>query len=168
MMTDPVEDNALAIENALSIAIEMHRGQRDSDGAAYILHLIRVMMRCNSPQARIAGLLHDILEDTSASADDLVSRGIPENVIQTIQKLTHRPEVSYQQYIEALVEDPVAVEVKLADLEDNYSIGRVKYRNEHREHDANRLQRYVLTYRFLQGQLELQAYRDSMQQLENT
>lgn len=159
------EKNAREIEIALSLAINKHRGQRDSDGAPYILHLIRVMMRCRDPQAKQAGVLHDILEDTPTSVQELVSAGISPRVIDAVKRLTHTPGIPYGQYIESLSSDPIATEVKLADLEDNYSIGRVKYRNEHRKHDANRLEKYILSHRFLMGQLRVEEFRTLMGQL---
>lgn len=159
------EENSAAIDIAIGLAVSWHRGQRDSDGAPYILHLLRVMIRCSSPQAKQAGVLHDILEDTSATAHDLLSSGISPEIVKSVELLTHEPGISYGDYIERLSADPIATEVKLADLEDNYSIGRVKYRAEYRQHDAQRLQRYILTHRFLMGSLEKQEYRSMMNEL---
>lgn len=159
------EKNAREIEIALSLAINKHRGQRDSDGAPYILHLIRVMMRCRDPQAKQAGVLHDILEDTQTNVQELVSAGIDPQVIEAVKRLTYAPSIPYGQYIESLSSDPIATEVKLADLEDNYSIGRVKYRKEHRTRDANRLEKYILSHRFLKGELQLDEFRTLMEQL---
>lgn len=159
------EKNAREIENALSLAIDRHRGQRDSDGAPYVLHLIRVMMRCTDPQAKQAGILHDILEDTQTSVQELVSAGISPRVIDAVKRLTHTPGIPYGQYIESLCIDPIATEVKLADLEDNYSIGRVKYRKEHRTHDAKRLEKYILSHRFLKGELQLDEFRRLMEEM---
>lgn len=161
-----VEKNAQEIEIALSLAIDKHRGQRDSDGAPYVLHLIRVMMRCRDPEAKQAGVLHDILEDTPTSAQELVSAGIGPRVVEAVKRLTHTPCIPYGQYIESLCIDPIATEVKLADLEDNYSIGRVKYRKEYRTQDAKRLEKYILSHRFLMGQLEVEEFRMHMGQLE--
>lgn len=159
------EKNAREIEIALSLAINKHRGQRDSDGAPYILHLIRVMMRCRDPQVKQAGVLHDILEDTQTNVQELVSAGIDPQVIEAVKRLTHAPSIPYGQYIESLSSDPIATEVKLADLEDNYSIGRVKYRKEHRTRDANRLEKYILSHRFLKGELQLDEFRTLMEEL---
>jgi len=159
------EKNAREIEIALSLAINKHRGQRDSDGAPYVLHLIRVMMRCGDPQAKQAGVLHDILEDTQTNVQELVLAGIDPQVIEAVKRLTHAPSIPYVQYIESLSSDPIATEVKLADLEDNYSIGRVKYRKEHRTRDANRLEKYILSHRFLKGELQLDEFRTLMEQL---
>ncbi|MFM8189060.1 MAG: HD domain-containing protein [Pirellula sp.] len=160
------QEDAQAIENALGLAVRMHQGQRDADGAPYILHLVRVMMRCKDPHAKQAAVLHDILEDTSATSEDLLANGISPEVVQTVERLTHLPGVSYGHYIESLSSDPIAVEVKLADLEDNYSIARVKYREDHRAHDASRLERYILTHRFLIGDLELDQYRSLIGQIK--
>jgi (p)ppGpp synthase/HD superfamily hydrolase len=166
MMNDE-EKNAQEIENALGLALTKHRGQRDSDGAPYVLHLIRVMMHCKDPKAKQAGVLHDILEDTATSAQELESAGIGPQVVEAVKRLTHAPGTPYVQYIEALASDPIAVEVKLADLEDNYSIGRVKYRSDHRKHDANRLQKYILSHRFLMGLLRVEEYRSLMGQISD-
>lgn len=160
------QEDAQAIEDALGLAIKMHHGQRDADGAPYILHLMRVMLRCKDSLAKAAAVLHDILEDTSATPEDLLASGISPQVVQTVERLTHRPGVSYADYIEALSVDPVATEVKLADLEDNYSIGRVKYRQQYRTQDANRLERYILTHRFLLGDLTPEQYRSEMHQID--
>ena len=162
------EEDALAIENAMRLAISMHRKQRDSDGAPYILHLIRVMMRCKTPKAQQAGLLHDLLEDTSATPQDILDAGLSDEVLQAVKRLTHLPGVSYAEYIESLACDPIATEVKLSDLQDNYSIGRVKYREEKHADDASRLQRYILTYRYLQRQINSEQYHRAMQKVDES
>ena len=155
-------DNELAIELAIELALNFHRGQRDADGDPYILHLMRVMLKCHSTSAKQAGLLHDILEDTSATEDDLIQAGICPNVTQSVKRLTRFAHIDYADYILALAEDPIAKEVKIADLEDNYAIGRVKYRPEHRLEDARRLERYILSHRFLSGHLQRTEYIEAM------
>jgi len=70
------------------------------------------------------------------------------------------------QYILKLAEDPVATEVKMADLQDNYRIDRVKYRSDFTSHDALRLQRYILSHRFLRNEIDRDAYTQAMQNLE--
>ncbi len=153
---------AQAIELATELALNFHRGQRDADGDPYILHLMRVMLKCHSTSAKQAGLLHDILEDTSATEDDLIQSGICPNVIQSVKRLTRIAHVDYADYILALADDPIAKEVKIADLEDNYAIGRVKYRSEYRLEDARRLERYILSHRFLSGHLPRTEYIEAM------
>ena len=155
-------DNELAIELAIELALNFHRGQRDADGDPYILHLMRVMLKCHSTSDKQAGLLHDILEDTSATEDDLIQAGICPNVTQSVKRLTRFAHIDYADYILALAEDPIAKVVKIADLEDNYAIGRVKYRCEHRLEDARRLERYILSHRFLSGHLQRTEYIEAM------
>jgi hypothetical protein len=79
--------------------------------------------------------------------------------------LTHAPGTPYAQYIEGVLKDPIATEVKLADLEDNYSIGRVKYRMDQQKRDARRLEKYILSHRFLMGQIQVEEFRSLMGQL---
>jgi hypothetical protein len=74
----------------------------------------------------------------------------------------HAGHSTYADYILALADDPIAKEVKIADLEDNYFIGRVKYRSEHRLEDAHRLERYILSHRFLSGHLQSTEYIEAM------
>ena len=155
-------DNEMAIELATELALNFHRGQRDADGDPYILHLMRVMLKCHSTSAKQAGLLHDILEDTSATEEDLIQAGICPNVTQSVKRLTRDAHIDYADYILALADDPIAKEVKIADLEDNYAIGRVKYRCEHRLEDARRLERYILSHRFLSGHLQRTEYIEAM------
>jgi (p)ppGpp synthase/HD superfamily hydrolase len=153
---------AEAIELATELALNFHRGQRDADGDPYILHLMRVMLKCHCASAKQAGLLHDILEDTSATEEDLIQAGICPNVTQSVKRLTRTAHIDYADYILALADDPIAKEVKIADLEDNYAIGRVKYRFEHRLEDAHRLERYILSHRFLSGHLQRTEYIEAM------
>lgn len=155
-------DSESAIELATELALSFHRGQRDAQGDPYILHLMRVMLKCHSTSAKQAGLLHDILEDTSATEDDLIQAGICPNVTQSVKRLTRSAHIDYADYILALAEDPIAKEVKIADLEDNYAIGRVKYRSEHRLEDARRLEDYILSHRFLSGHLQRTEYIEAM------
>jgi (p)ppGpp synthase/HD superfamily hydrolase len=153
---------AQAIELATELALNFHRGQCDADGDPYILHLMRVMLKCHCASAKQAGLLHDILEDTSATEEDLIQAGICPNVTQSVKRLTRPAHIDYADYILALADDPIAKEVKIADIEDNYAIGRVKYRSEHRLEDAHRLQRYILSHRFLSGHLQSTEYIEAM------
>lgn len=68
-------------ERALQIAVQAHAGQKDKSGAAYIFHPIRVMMRCTSPEAQIVGLLHDVVEDTPVTFEELAGEGFSKNVM---------------------------------------------------------------------------------------
>ncbi|MDB6135634.1 MAG: metal dependent phosphohydrolase [Verrucomicrobiales bacterium] len=114
------------LEHALQLAVRAHAGQKDKNGAAYIFHPIRVMSRCVTPDAKIAALLHDVVEDTDMTFEQLEQAGFSAEVMATVRLLTHESSVSYDDYVTAIITNPTAVEVKLADLEDNSSIQRLQ------------------------------------------
>jgi guanosine-3',5'-bis(diphosphate) 3'-pyrophosphohydrolase len=124
-MIEPIDD-AEALERAIDLACRAHRGQRypTPEPQPYVLHLFRVMVAVGGARARMAAALHDILEDTPATEDDLRAAGMPEDVIAAVVALTHRPEDSYEAYVERLAGNALAREVKLADLADNLANNR--------------------------------------------
>jgi len=152
------ESSQHAIEIAMRLAVHFHAGQRDKAGECYLLHLVRVMVGCTSPEAKQAAMLHDVLEDTAATPGDLVHAGLGREVVDAVLLLTKPDPMRYSEYILRLAENPIAKEVKLADLQDNYRLDRVAYRPEHTQEDSQRIQRYILTYRFLKGELARQEY----------
>jgi (p)ppGpp synthase/HD superfamily hydrolase len=116
-------DGSAILERAIGIAVEAHAGQlypeRDGERGPYVLHVFRVMLAVEGWEARTTAVLHDVIEDTPTSAADLREAGIPERVVDAVVALTHREEDTYEAYIEALAENPLAREVKIADLADN-------------------------------------------------
>lgn len=114
------------LERALQIAVQAHAGQQDRNGAAYIFHPLRVMERCTRPEAKLLALLHDVVEDTAVTFEDLAAEGFAPELLATLRLLTHEEGVSYDDYITGILTDPLAVEVKLADLQDNSDIRRLQ------------------------------------------
>ncbi|MDB6080159.1 MAG: bifunctional (p)ppGpp synthetase/guanosine-3,5-bis(diphosphate) 3-pyrophosphohydrolase [Akkermansiaceae bacterium] len=135
-------------ERALQIAAAAHAGQTDKNGEAYIFHPIRVMSRCSSPDAKIAALLHDVVEDTSVTFAQLAAEGFSPGVLATLRLLTRPHDVSYDDYLTGILTDPVAIEVKIADLEDNSDIRRFPAVD---EHSLARIGKYLAAYRRLTG-----------------
>src|SRR4051812_13418936 len=115
-----------SLERALQIAVTAHAGQEDRYGAAYIFHPLRVMMRCTGERAQMIALLHDTVEDTNVTFAQLEAEGFAPDIISAVRLLTRDDDVSYDDYIARIMADPVAIEVKLADLEDNSDIRRMK------------------------------------------
>ena len=155
-----------ALENAIVLAVRSHQGQRDKAGEPYILHLFRVMNSVGDPVAKQAAVLHDFMEDVEGTVGELHRQRISPAAIEAIMLLTHAPEISYCSYIIALSRDTIACQVKQADLEDNYRIGRVAYRAGHEREDAKRMQRYALSHQFLSGGIDEKEYRNRMRGLE--
>lgn len=138
------------LERALQIAVQSHAGQKDKNGEAYIFHPIRVMMRCRTPEAKIAGLLHDVVEDTPVTFAELEAEGFSSTVLDALRLLTHDKAVPYESYIEQVKANPIATEVKLADLEDNMDIRRLQ---ELDEKATVRFRKYLAAYRDLRSAL---------------
>jgi (p)ppGpp synthase/HD superfamily hydrolase len=134
------------LERALQIAVQAHGGQKDKNGAPYIFHPIRVMMRCKSERAKIIALLHDVVEDTTVTFAHLKVQGFSEEIVASLQLLTHEHGVSYDDYVTHIMEDPVAMEVKIADLEDNGDIFRLQNVD---EKACDRLKKYQKAWKRL-------------------
>ena len=136
------------LEDAILLAVQAHRGQVDKVGQPYILHLLRVMLRVEGEAAQIVGVLHDLVEDTRYSFDDLRALGYSEEIVQALDGLTHRPDESYEQFVERASANPLARRVKRADLEDNMDIRRLPVVS---EKDRERLNRYIAAWRHIQA-----------------
>ena len=117
--------SAPTLEDAIALAVEAHRGQRDKAGQTYILHPLRVMMRLETEAERMAAILHDVVEDTPYTLERLRELGYPEEVLGALDCLTKREGESYEAFIERVRPHPLARRVKLADLEDNMDVRRL-------------------------------------------
>ena len=115
----------VTVEDAIILAAERHRGQRDKVGEPYILHPLRVALRLRDDRERLAAVLHDVVEDTGVTVDELRERGLEENVVAAIETLTKRDGEDYRAFIERVAQDPIARAVKLADLADNLDPDRL-------------------------------------------
>lgn len=110
------------IEDAIRLANEHHGGQQDKAGLPYILHPLRAMGHFVLPEEsdeRIVAVLHDIVEDTTITLAILHYRGYSDLVVDAIDAISRRPDETYDQYMQRLSNNPLAVRVKLADLADN-------------------------------------------------
>ena len=134
------------LERALQIAVQSHAGQKDKNGGAYIFHPIRVMMRCTTPNAQIVALLHDVVENSSTTFQQLQAKGFSPEVLAALRLVTHQPDVPYDAYIDGIMADRTAIEVKIADLEDNADIRRLQ---EIDDGSVARLRKYLSAYRRL-------------------
>ena len=127
---------------------EKHYVQKDKAGVDYYLHPFRVAGRCEAPYDKVIALLHDTLEDTDATPDDLRKIGCPEELMTSVVALTHKGDESYREYIRRAKEDQNACRVKMADLSDNMDLDRLK---EVTEKDLKRYNKYLHSWRYLHG-----------------
>jgi (p)ppGpp synthase/HD superfamily hydrolase len=127
------------LEDAVQLALDAHRGQVDRIGEPYILHPLRVMARVNTDTERMIAVLHDVIEDTEITLDDLRSRGYEDEIVEAVDCLSRREGESYAEFIQRIKPNPLAVSVKLADLRENMDLRRNPLLQ---DKDLERLQRY--------------------------
>ena len=150
------------IEKALQIAAKAHEGQKDKEGLPYILHPLRVMQAVEGEDAQIVAVLHDVIEDTPVTAEDLRQAGFSEAVVAAVLCMTHRQDEPYADYVVRCKGNDIARRVKMADLEDNSRLSRTIHRPHRLQVDLARLRRYFLSYKFLADQITEEQYRELM------
>ncbi len=128
------------LEDAIALAVQAHRGQVDRVDQPYILHPLRVMFRLEDELDRIVAVLHDVIEDTDLTLDNLRQQGYSEEILAALDGVTRREGESYEDFVERSRAHPVSRRVKLADLADNMDIRRLP--TPLTEKDFDRLQRY--------------------------
>ena len=131
---------APTLEDAIALACRAHLGQIDKNGQPYILHVLRVMLRQQDPAGRIVAALHDVVEDSATTIDDLRIAGYSPEICDAVDALTHRDGESYDDMISRIAPNPLARRVKRADLEDNMSPDRRIPGDDHRQ------KRYATAY----------------------
>ena len=134
------------VDLALSIATQAHEGQLDKAGVDYIEHPIYVASQVDTEEEKAVALLHDVIEDSPVSAEELLQAGLPETVVTAVQVLTKKKEQDYQTYLETVKKNPLARLVKLADLKHNSDLSRLSSIT---EKDRERLKKYKKAIDFL-------------------
>lgn len=114
-----------SIERAIAIAAEAHSGQVDKAGQPYIFHPLRVMLRVSGLDEQIAAVLHDVVEDTQVTLDQLRAEGFSEPVLAAIKALTKRPGETRLEAARRAAANSIARTVKLADNADNMDLSRI-------------------------------------------
>ena len=114
-------------EICLELINEYHKNDVDKGGNPYINHLLSVSSICDSFEAKLSSLLHDILEDTPCTKDILHERGIPKNIIEIIDIVTRKKDESYNEFIDRIIlsKNIYALELKCADIKDNCNLNRL-------------------------------------------
>ncbi len=154
------------IDQALLFTASRFEGISDEDGQPYMLHCLRVMLSFTDPTLQIVGLMHDLIEDTPTTLDELIQLGFGTEIVEAIGLLTRTREISYADYIIRLKTNEIARQVKLADLRDNSDIRRSLYRASRPKEDLKQAGRYMVSYQYLEGRLSLEDYLHLMVDLE--
>jgi hypothetical protein len=152
------------IDEALLLTVQHFQGVRDKEGQPYILHCLRVMMSFSDEASQQVAVMHDLVEDTEVTLGDLAKKGFSQQVVEAVDLLTHRPEHDYAQYICNLKSNELARKVKMADLRDNASLNRAPLRPGRDREDLRRMEKYLLSYQYLDDRLLQAEYLRRMEE----
>lgn len=133
---------------AIQIALYAHEGQVDKGGNPYILHPLSVMGKMDTIEEKIVAVLHDSIEDSNIKKEELMTLGIPKELVDEIDLLTRKDGDSYMQYITKVKTGKIAKKVKLADLETNMDLSRIEKPT---KPDFDRAKKYKKAYKLLLG-----------------
>ena len=117
-------------QKAMKIAFEAHKNQTDKNGIPYIYHPVHLAEQMDSETTICVALLHDVVEDTSMTFEDLQAEGFSPEIIDALKLLTHDDAVPYMEYVKEIKKNPIATKVKLADLRHNSDLTRLDKVNE--------------------------------------
>lgn len=117
-------------KKAMQLCFQAHKEQFDKSGIPYIFHPIHLVEQMTDEYTTVVALLHDVVEDTDYTIEDLIQMGYPEPVIEAIKLLTHDSSEPYMEYVRKIKQNPIATAVKLADLRHNSDLARLDTVNE--------------------------------------
>lgn len=133
---------------ALEIATKAHRGQVDKGGVEYINHPLTVASLVNTENEKIVALLHDTIEDSTITEQDLVNFGFSNEIVKSVKLLTHKKNVPYFEYLKPIKQNKIARNVKIADLIHNSDLSRLKVIT---QKDLERNKKYKKALEFLKS-----------------
>ena len=135
-------------KKAMRLCYEAHQGQTDKSGIPYVLHPIHVAEQMTDEQTTIVALLHDVIEDTDYTLQDLEKMGFEQLVLDALALMTHKKGVPYLEYVAKLKDNPIARAVKLADLRHNSDLSRLDTVDEKAK---SRLEKYKAAIELLEA-----------------
>lgn len=112
-------------KKALKLCFEAHKNQTDKSGLPYVFHPFHLAEQMETEETTIIALLHDVIEDSDFTIEDLINMGFDKTVTDAIALMTHKDGVEYMDYVSAIKENPLAKTVKLADLKHNSDLTRL-------------------------------------------
>ncbi len=112
-------------KKALKLCFQAHQQQTDKSGIPYVFHPFHLAEEMTDEKTTVVALLHDIVEDTDYTIEDLQNMGFSDDVLEAISVMTHDKSVPYMQYIELIKKNEIAKTVKRADLMHNSDLSRL-------------------------------------------
>ena len=143
------------IDRAVYLACTGHAGVRDKGGTPYIFHALEVMMGVRAAGGTedecCCAVMHDLVEDTDLTLDDLRKEGFSEAVVNMVDAVSKRPDEDIEQYKRRIAVNPSAKKIKLVDLKRNMDVTRLKNRHCLTDKDLHRIKVYAELYDFFVG-----------------
>ena len=112
-------------KQALKLCFEAHKEQKDKSGMPYVFHPFYLAEQMTDEATTVVALLHDVVEDTELTFDDLEKQGFGEEIISALKLLTHNDDTPYMDYVAKIKTNKIATAVKLADLKHNSDLSRL-------------------------------------------
>lgn len=112
-------------KKAVRLCFEAHKDQQDKSGLPYVFHPFHLAEQMDTEETVCVALLHDVVEDTDYTLEDLIAMGFPKPVTDALALMTHDENVPYLDYVAKLKDNPIARQVKLADLKHNSDLTRL-------------------------------------------
>ncbi|MBR2970958.1 MAG: bifunctional (p)ppGpp synthetase/guanosine-3',5'-bis(diphosphate) 3'-pyrophosphohydrolase [Clostridia bacterium] len=112
-------------KKALRLCFDAHKNQVDKTGLPYVFHPFHLAEQMTDEISTVCALLHDVVEDTEYTFDDIRNMGFPQEVIEVLRLLTHDHGVPYMEYVKKISTNTIAKQVKLADLRHNSDLSRM-------------------------------------------
>ncbi len=134
-------------KKAMKLCFEAHKDQTDKSGIPYVFHPFHLAEQMETEETTVVALLHDVVEDTDYTLEDLAGMGFGESVMEALALLTHDDAVDYMDYVRAIKANPIATAVKLADLRHNSDLSRM---DEVTEKVLERREKYLKAMAFLE------------------
>ena len=134
-------------KKALKLCFEAHKEQVDKSGMPYVFHPFHLAEQMQTEETAVVALLHDLVEDTDYTIEDLTSMGFGKNITDAIALMTHADDVAYMDYVRKIKNNPIAKAVKLADLKHNSDLTRLDIVD---EKALNRREKYLEAIKLLE------------------
>lgn len=114
------------LQKAIDFAKKALEGQTSENGEPYINHSLRIMDQMDTDTEKIVAVLHDVLEDSPRSIYDLKELGMSREIIDCVEQLTRKNDMTYFEYIDDIATNDICTKIKLAEINDNKDINRVR------------------------------------------
>ncbi len=139
-------------KKAMIISFRAHKDQQDKSGLPYVFHPFHLAEQMDDEDSTVVALLHDVVEDTDWTLEELRVVGFSDEVLEALRLMTHEDDVPYMDYVRKIKSNPLATKVKLADLAHNSDTTRLNHAPT--QEDRERVAKYAKAVEILRGSAE--------------